>query len=103
MIFKIVLSPRAEQQLDDLFEMIEAVSGLERATQFVGSIVAYCHGFDTFPQRGSRRDDIRPGIRIVGFRRRVSIAFIVEGDSVVFLGIYYGGQDFEANLKGDDD
>lgn len=102
MTFRIIFSPHAEQRLDDLFEMIEAQSGFDRASQFVGSIVAYCHGFNMFPERGSRRDDIRSGTRIVGFHRRVSIAFAVEEDSVIFLGIHYGGQDFEADLKDHD-
>lgn len=48
------------------------------------------------------RDDIRPGIRIVGFKRRVSIAFTIEDQRVIFLGIFYGGQNFEAILRGDD-
>lgn len=102
MKFKIVLSPEAEQHLDDLFVAIAQESGEERAEKFVGSILTYCYDFDTFPHRGSRRDDIRPGVRVVGFRRRASIAFTVEGDTVSFLGIFYGGQDFEAALRAEE-
>ena len=98
---EIVFSSRAERQLDDLFESIEAASGYDRAKQFVASILAYCRGFGTFPERGLRRDDILPGARVVGFRRRVSIVFVVEPGRVVFLGIYYGGQDYETDLKDD--
>jgi toxin ParE1/3/4 len=99
MIFEVSFSARAEQQLDDLLELIASDSGLERAEKFVGSIVSYCQGFRIFPERGTRRDDIRPGMRVVGFRRRASIVFTVEGNAVVFLAIYYGGQDFEADLR----
>lgn len=98
MIFNVSFSARAERQLDELFELIASESGLRRAEKFVGSIVTYCLGFDTFPERGKGRDDIRPGMRIVGFRRLASIVFTVDGDNVVFLAIYYGGQDFEADL-----
>jgi toxin ParE1/3/4 len=101
MTHAVILSDRAERQLDNLFETIEAESGRERAKQFTSSILAYCRGFSTFPERGLRRDDILPGARVVGFRRRVSIVFVVEPGSVVFLGIYYGGQDFESDLKED--
>jgi toxin ParE1/3/4 len=45
--------------------------------------------------RGARRDDIRPGLRVFGFRRRVSIAFEVTGEAVTILGIFYGGQNFD--------
>jgi toxin ParE1/3/4 len=54
-----------------------------------------CESLKTFPMRGSRRDDIRPGLRVFGFRRRVSIAFEVTGDVVTILGIFYGGQNFQ--------
>lgn len=68
MIYKIGISARAEQQLDDLLELIASDSGLERAEKFVGSIVGYCLGFNIFPERGTRRDDIGPGMRIDGLR-----------------------------------
>jgi plasmid stabilization system protein ParE len=45
--------------------------------------------------RGARRNDIRPGLRVFGFRRRVSIAFEVTDNVVTVLGIFYGGQNFE--------
>jgi len=53
----------------------------------------------TFPMRGTRHDDIRSGLRVFGFRRRVSIAFEVTGEVVTILGIFYGGQNLEAALK----
>lgn len=59
----------------------------------------HCEGFGTFPKRGTRRDDIRPGLRTIGFRRRATIAFTVGDDTVTILGIFYGGQDYEAALQ----
>jgi len=47
------------------------------------------------------RDDIRQGLRFVGFRRRVTIAFGIGQDVVEIVGIFYGGQDYEAVLSGD--
>jgi toxin ParE1/3/4 len=38
----------------------------------------------------------------MGFERRVTIAFTVEGDSVIILGVFYGGQDYEAVLRSGD-
>lgn len=49
--------------------------------------------------RGAQRDDIRTGLRVFGFQRRVSIAFEVGTERVTILGIYYGGQNFEADLE----
>jgi toxin ParE1/3/4 len=56
-------------------------------------IEAYCMKLADFPERGTRRDDLRPGIRIIGFRRRVDIAFTVLDDSVEIARILYGGRD----------
>jgi toxin ParE1/3/4 len=66
-------------------------------------IVDYCEKMETFPQRGTRRDDLRPGLRTIGFRRRVTIAFAVEADTVMIIGVFYGGQDFEAALRIDEE
>ena len=50
----------------------------------------------------ARRDDLRPGLRTLGFRRRVTILFEVADDTVNIIGVYYGGQDYEANFQDDD-
>ena len=44
---------------------------------------SYCLAFDYFPERGVRRDELRPGLRIVGFERRVTIAFHITPALVV--------------------
>ena len=44
---------------------------------------------------GLARDDLRPGLRTIGFRRRVVIAFAVHEETVEVHGVYYGGQDYE--------
>ena len=55
---------------------------------------------ETFPKRGTRRDDIRPGLRTMGFERRATIAFQVTSKEVVIVRIFYGGQDYERALRG---
>ena len=37
------------------------------------------------------------GLRTIGFRRHVTIAFTVEADAVTIIGIFYGGQDYESD------
>jgi toxin ParE1/3/4 len=44
------------------------------------------------------RDDIRPGLRVVGFERRVTIAFAVGEAGVTIVRVFYGGQDWEEAL-----
>jgi toxin ParE1/3/4 len=91
-------TPEALQQLDELEGHISGVGSPIVAAQYVNSIVDYCENLQTFPHRGMRRDDLRPGLRTLGFRRRVTILFEVDEDTVNILGVYYGGQDYEAAL-----
>jgi plasmid stabilization system protein ParE len=73
--------------------------GAERARLYVGEIQAYCLNFSTFPKRGMKRSDLRSGLRLVGYRRRATIAFEVTGDVVIIARIFYRGR----NVELDDD
>ncbi len=66
-------------------------------------MVATCEGLALFPLRGVPREDIRPGLRVTHHKGRTLIAYAVDEDTrtVSVLGIFYGGQDFEAVLSGD--
>lgn len=55
----------------------------------------------TFPHRGTRRDDIRPGLRITNYKGRTVIAFDVDAELVSIIGVFYGGQDYETALQSD--
>jgi toxin ParE1/3/4 len=68
------------------------------AVGFNDAILDYIEALRAFPNRGATRDDVLPGLRTIGFRRRVTIAFVVEPDAVVVVGVFYGGQDFETIL-----
>ena len=95
----VVFAPEAEAQLVALYFHIAAAASPEVAANFTEAIVKQCESLKTFPVRGTRRDDIRPGLRITGFRRRVTIAFEVTSGVVTILGIFYGGQDFESAFE----
>lgn len=53
----------------------------------------------TFPERGTKRDDIRLGLRTMGFECRATIVFQVRRSEVVVVRIFYGGQDYERALR----
>lgn len=100
---RVVFTPRAEEHLDRIYETILAASYESRADAFVGRIVDYCQGFSTFPHRGTRRDEISPGLRTVGFERRVTLAFKVTENEVIIAGVYYGGRNWEASDDWDEE
>lgn len=95
MAFRVIFHPRAQRDLDDIYDYVSDKSSPKVAADFVASIRNYCLGFSTFPLRGATRDDISPGVRIVGYRRRISIAFSVIGEAVWIVGLYYSGRNIK--------
>jgi len=101
MPYRIVVAPEARDQLDSLHGYIAAAAGVEAATRFVDGLLDHIATLRDFPKRGTPRDDLRPGLRTIPWRRRATIAFVVEERDVVVIGVFYGGRDFEALLAGD--
>lgn len=96
MTYKVVFSPEAESDLLELYLYIAERTGNARALAYIERLERYCKGFEEFPERGTFRDDLFPGLRVVGFERRVSIAFHVNADTVIFDRLLYGGRDLES-------
>ena len=71
MSYTVVFTPEAEAQLIELYGYIAAKASPEIAAHFTDGIVTYCESLSTFPARGNRRDDIRPGLRVTSYRKRV--------------------------------
>lgn len=99
--YKVIFSPEALEQLVALYRYIAAAASPGIAERYTSAIVAYCEDLRDFPNRGTRRDDVRPGLRITNYKKRVVIAFAVEADLVSIIGIFYGGQDYETALQSD--
>lgn len=59
--------------------------------RYIDRIEQSCRSLTMFPERGTRRDDLRPGLHIYGFERRAVIAFHLSEDVVTILRILYGG------------
>ncbi len=96
MTYKVVFSPEAESDLLELYLYIAERTGNAHALAYIERLERYCKGFEEFPERGTSRDDLFPGLRVVGFERRVSIAFHVNADTVIFDRLLYGGRDLES-------
>ncbi len=97
----IIFSRAARDQLDAIYDYIAEAAYPDIARSFTDAIIGHIEKLSDFPSRGTPRDDLSPGLRTIGFRRRVTIAFAVDGNVVLVVGIYYGGQDFETMLRED--
>ncbi|CUW38624.1 Putative ParE-like protein (ParDE toxin-antitoxin system) [Magnetospirillum sp. XM-1] len=98
---RLVFRATAESDLSSLFRFIAETSGPARAGAYLDRIEHACLSLLTFPERGTRRDDIVPGLRTIGFERRVTIAFRVVADTVEMVAIAYAGRSFESDLQED--
>jgi toxin ParE1/3/4 len=98
--FEVRFRPLAETDLIGLYDYIAEEAGHDVAGAYVDRIEATCMALETFPRRGTRRDDIRPGLRTLGFERRATVVFQVQRTAVLIVRIFYGGQDYERALRG---
>ncbi len=100
MTYGVRFLPEAVDQLKALYGYLAEVSSPQVAAHYVEAIEAYCEGLGDFPHRGTAREDLRPGLRVTHFKKRVAIAIAVDDDAqrVTVLGVFAGGQDFEAIL-----
>jgi plasmid stabilization system protein ParE len=96
---RVVFAPEAEAQLVALYLHISEAASTKIAAKYTEDIVKECESLRALPHRGTRRDNVRAGLRTFGFRRRVTIAFEVTDDVVTILGVFYGGRDLEKILE----
>ena len=90
--------PRAEAELEQLYDDIAERASPTIAWNFIAGNRNHCLGLSTFPQRDTERLEIMPGLRIVDYRRAVSIAFAVESERVLILGILHAGRNITPEL-----
>src|ERR1700710_742188 len=101
MELKVIFRPQAEADLLALYRYIAEASGLGIAGGYIDRIETACMSLATFPNRGTKRDDLAPGLRTIAFERRVTIAYRVLKTRVEIVTIAYAGRDFEGELRGD--
>ncbi|MBX5001586.1 type II toxin-antitoxin system RelE/ParE family toxin [Rhizobium lentis] len=93
MAYRILYHPKAEAELDKLYDDIAVEAGTAIAGAFVDALITFIEGLETFPERGTVRQSRIPGLRVIGYRRSVSVAFSVIGNDVNILGVFARGRD----------
>lgn len=97
--YRVVFRPMAEDDLLGLYDYIPEQAGRKIAGDYIARIEAACMSLRNAPLRGTRRDDIKPGLRVIGFERRAAIVFRVARSEVMVVRIFYGGRDYERVLR----
>lgn len=102
MTHSVVFAPEAIDDPRSLYDLIADASSPARALSYVEELRQYCLNLACFPKRGTRRDAIRPGLRTIGYRRRVTVAFHIKDTNMVIDRLLYGGRDLEDLLREED-
>ena len=96
---QVLFAPEAVEDLARLYAFISERGGRQIASAYIGRLENYCLAFDLASERGTMRDDIRPGLRIASFERNVTVAFRVTDAEVIFLRLFYAGTHWESLLN----
>ncbi|QND44306.1 type II toxin-antitoxin system RelE/ParE family toxin (plasmid) [Rhizobium lusitanum] len=98
MAYRIIYHPQAEAELDTLYADIAMQAGDRIAGDYVDGVITFIEGLETFPERGTVRESRTSGLRIIGYRHSVSVAFAVRGDDVLILGVFARGRDINEEI-----
>jgi toxin ParE1/3/4 len=90
----------ARDDLADIFSfLVENGASPDVALKFVLRIEDRCQKIGDAPRGGRPRNDLRPGLRTIPFEHSAVVAYVIEQDVVWVTNIFYGGRDFEALLR----
>lgn len=91
----VVWRPQARADLLALYDWIAERADPDTAFDYTSRIEAHAAKLAEFPERGTPRDDLVPGMRTVPYRRRTVIAYRVSGGAVEILRLVHAGQDWD--------
>ena len=97
----VVFTKAARADTLDIYEWISANSSWETAGRFIARLERAFMSLDVAAERGTSRDDVRKGLRLVGFERSLTIVFEVTNEEVHILRIFRAGRDWESDLSED--
>jgi toxin ParE1/3/4 len=102
--YEVLFDRAAAAELTEIFNYVEDRAGTAIATNFVNKLHDFCRRLEQTPERGTKRDDLRAGLRTIGYRRRATVLFEVDHarHRVVIVGIYYAGRNYESDFEGGD-
>lgn len=92
---RVVFSPEASEDLHELYDWIAVNASHRIAMTYLERVEAFCRRLSVGSERGHLRSDIRPGLRVLGFERRLTIAFTAEDRTVTILRVFAAGRDWE--------
>jgi toxin ParE1/3/4 len=96
MPLEVAFSPKAEIQLQQMEAYLANRFYPGNVRRYMDRLMECCLDLGKAPHRGRTREDLRPGLRVIGFERKASIYFTVVGEQVFIISVLYGGRTFES-------
>jgi toxin ParE1/3/4 len=96
---RVDFSETAWQDADEIYRWIADRADPQTAQHYVDRIIDYCSGLRNFPNRGTPRADLAPGMRTTVFEGRAVIVYVVQGNAVRILRILHKGRDLGRALQ----
>lgn len=87
--------PAALADLDAIYDFI-AADAPDRALTYVDAIRAHCRSLLDHPFLGPARGELGRGIRILPYRGRVVVTYLVQPGAIEIVRIFHAGQDIRA-------
>lgn len=92
---KIAYRPRARIDLKEIYDWAAEGADPGTADAYVKRIQLACGKLADFPNRGSPRDELEPGLHSISFERRATIYYRVEPKTVRIIRILGAGRDVD--------
>ena len=96
-LWRVVFDPDAEADLDGIHDWVARHANERIADGYAERLTSFRRRLRTFPERGEVRNDIHPGVRVIGFEERASGMFAIDENEVRILRILYAGRQFDGD------
>lgn len=96
---RVIYEEQASLDIERLFDWLTEFVGPVAAANVIVDLQDFIERLDLAAERGTLRDDLRQGLRVIA-RGRAVVATAVDEDNVYILRVFYGGEDWEAALGG---
>ena len=93
MTYRLEQSALARRDLVDLHAWIVDEASDDIADAYLNRVIAKLATLVDFPNRGTPRPDLGPGVRTVSFERRLIVIYRVEAETVTILRVVNGSRD----------
>jgi toxin ParE1/3/4 len=95
---QVTVSRQATEDITTIYHHTFQAAGSKVADEYIQRLETFISGFAFAAERGTLRSDIRPNLRVIGFEKRIAIAFKVKDDRVEILRCFWGGQNWEEKI-----